>query len=109
MCFIANALEQAQSTRIERQLQGQRPVGAINLFLFLRQSDNRKVMLSQSLQLAACGGELAFSTIDNDEIGQTNVRLRIADCGLRTGQAFRNFECILLRIFRGVHARFRKR
>src|SRR5207248_3144662 len=83
MHFIANALEQAQSTRIERQLQGQRPAGAINLFVFLRQSDNRKVMQSQSLQLAACRGELAFSTIDNDEIGQPNVRLRIADCGLR--------------------------
>src|SRR5213080_903858 len=79
MCFIANALKQAQSTRIERQLQGQRPAGAINLFVFLRQSDNRKVMQSQSLQLAACRGELAFSTIDNDEIGQTNIRLRIAD------------------------------
>jgi hypothetical protein len=73
MCFIANALEQTQSAGIDRQLKRQRPAGPINLLVFLREPDNRQIMQSEPLQLAACRRKLPFSAIDDDEIRKTNV------------------------------------
>src|SRR5207302_8820753 len=61
MCFIANALEQTQSTGIHWQLKRQRPGRSINLLVFLGEPDNRQIMQSKPLQFAACRGELAFS------------------------------------------------
>jgi len=49
MCFVANALEQTQSAGIDRQLKWQCPAWSINLLVFLGESDNRKIMQTESL------------------------------------------------------------
>src|SRR5260370_1981609 len=102
MCFIANALEQTQSAGIDRQLQRQRPAGPINLLVFLREPDNGEIMQSEPLQLATCRRKLAFPAVDNNEISKTNVRLQIEARGLRIRQTMREFERILLRVFRSI-------
>ena len=68
MCFVADALKQAQGARIHRKLQRHRPVQPVNFFVFFRQADDRKIMQTQSLQLATRRGKLAFSSIDNDQV-----------------------------------------
>ena len=72
MGFVTDALKQAQSAGIHRKLQRQRPAGSVNLLVFLRQANDRQIVQPQSLQLAARGGELAFPSIDNDQIRQAN-------------------------------------
>ena len=69
MCFIADALKQSQGRRIHWKSQWQCAAGSINLLVFFRQTDNRKIVQAQSLQFSAGGRELAFSSIDNDQIG----------------------------------------
>ena len=49
MCFVTNALEQTQSAGIDRQLKRQGPARSINLLVFLGESDNRKIMQTESL------------------------------------------------------------
>ena len=72
MGFVTDALKQAQSAGIHWKLQRQRPARPVNLLVFLRQADDRQIVQPQSLQLAARGGELAFPSIDNDQIRQAN-------------------------------------
>ena len=69
MCFVSNALEQSQRRGIHWKSQRQRAARSINLFVFFGQTDDGKVVQSQSLQFAAGGRELAFSSIDNDQVG----------------------------------------
>src|SRR6266550_5777930 len=73
MGFVANTLEQAQSTGIDRQLQRQRPARPVNFFMFFRQANNRQIMQSEPLQLTARRRQLTLSAVDNDEIGEANV------------------------------------
>src|SRR4029077_16210999 len=63
--------------RIHWKSQRQCAAGSINLFVFFRQTDDWKVVQSQSLQFTAGCRELAFSSIDNDQVGQANIRLRL--------------------------------
>src|ERR1700730_2025740 len=72
--LVANSLEQSQRAGVNRQLQRQGPARPVNLLMFLGQADNREIVKTESLQLAAGGGELTFPTIDNNEIRQTNER-----------------------------------
>src|SRR4029077_11424737 len=72
--LVTNSLEQSQRARVDRQLKRQGPARPINLLMFLGQADNREIVKTESLQLAAGGGELTFPTIDNNEIRQTNER-----------------------------------
>src|SRR6266540_905435 len=72
MGFVADALKQAQSAGIHWKLQRQRPARPVNLFVFLRQADDWQIMQPQSLQFTTRGGKLAFPSIDNDQIRQTN-------------------------------------
>src|SRR6266576_1754360 len=72
--LIANSLKQSQGARVDRQLQRQGPARPVNLLMLLGQADDREIMKTESLQLAAGGRELTFPTIDNNEIRQTNER-----------------------------------
>ena len=72
MGFVTDALKQAQGSRIHWKLQRKRPARPVNLLVFLGQADDRQIVQPQSLQLAARGGELAFPSIDNDQIRQAN-------------------------------------
>src|SRR5437660_11451332 len=71
--LVANSLEQSQRAGVDRQLQRQGPARPVNLFMLLGQTDDREIMKTESLQLAAGGGELTFPTIDDDEVRKTNV------------------------------------
>ena len=79
MGFVTDSLEQVQRARVVGQSQGQGTAGAVNFFVFLGQTDNRQLVQTKSLQLAAGGRELSFSAIDDNQIRQPNVGLRIAD------------------------------
>src|SRR5437667_2047228 len=72
MCLVADALKQTQRTGIHWKSQRQRAARSIDLLAFLRQADNRKIVQTQSLQLSARSGELAFAAIDNDQIRKAN-------------------------------------
>src|SRR5262249_6102560 len=88
MRLVANALEQSQGARVEWKLQRQAPSRPVNLFSFLGQADNGKIMQAQSLQFTAGGRELAFSAIDNNQIGQANGnKTRVIPSG------FEEFRC----------------
>ena len=69
MRFIPNALKQTQGRRIHWKSQRQCAAGSINLLVFFRQTDDWKVVQAQSLQFTAGGRELAFSSIDDDQVG----------------------------------------
>ena len=71
--FVANSLEQSQRAGVDRQLQRQGSARPVNLLMLLGQADDREIMKTESLQLAAGGGELTFPTIDDDEVRKTNV------------------------------------
>ena len=55
MRLIADALKQSQGRRIHWKSQRQCAAGSINLLVFFRQTDNRKIVQSQSLQFTASG------------------------------------------------------
>ena len=55
MRLIADALKQSQGRRIHRKSQRQCAAGSINLLVFFRQTDNRKIVQAQSLQFTAGG------------------------------------------------------
>ena len=55
MCLVSNALKQTQGRRIHWKSQRQCAAGSVNLFVFFRQTDNRKIVQAQSLQFTAGG------------------------------------------------------
>ena len=55
MRLIAAALKQSQGRRIHWKSQRQCAAGPINLLVFFRQTDNRKIVQAQSLQFTAGG------------------------------------------------------
>jgi hypothetical protein len=55
MGLIADALKQSQGRRIHWKSQRQSVAGSINLLVFFRQTDNRKLVQAQSLQFTAGG------------------------------------------------------
>ena len=55
MRLVSNALKQTQGRRIHWKSQRQCAAGSINLLVFFRQTDNRKIVQAQSLQFAAGG------------------------------------------------------
>src|SRR6266513_581121 len=89
MGFITDALKQSQSAR-----------RSINLLVFLRKAYDGKIVQPEALQFTTRSRELAFSSIDNDEIRETNERLRIPDSGKRIGfQPTRCVKRVVLRVF----------
>ena len=72
MGFVTDALKEAQTAGVHWKLQRQRSARAVNLLVFLRQADDREIVQTQSLQFATRGRELAFPSIDNDQIRQAN-------------------------------------
>ena len=56
--------------------------------MFFGQADDGEIVETQSLQLATRRRKLPFPSIDDDEVGKTNERWGIADCGLRDRIAF---------------------
>ena len=55
MRFIADALKQSQGRGIHWKSQRQCSTRSINLLVFFRQTDNRKIVQAQSLQFTAGG------------------------------------------------------
>ena len=55
MRLIADALKQSQGRRIHWKSQRQCAAGSINLLVFFRQTDDRKIVQAQSLQFTAGG------------------------------------------------------
>ncbi len=55
MRLIADALKQSQGRRIHWKSQRQCAARSINLFVFFRQADNRKIVQAKSLQFTAGG------------------------------------------------------
>ena len=70
--FVADALEQTQRAGIGRQLQRHRAARPVNFFKLFCEPDDRKIVKAEPLKFATGGGELAFATIDNDEIRQAD-------------------------------------
>jgi hypothetical protein len=55
MRLVADALKQSQGRRIHWEPQRQRAAGSINILVFFRQTENRKIVQSQALQFTAGG------------------------------------------------------
>ena len=55
MRFIPDALKQSQGRGIHWKPDRQCPAGAVNLLVFFRQPDDRKIMQTESLQFTASG------------------------------------------------------
>jgi len=68
--FVANALEHFQGAAGVREEERKRVAGAVDFLKFFGEADDRQFVQAEALQLAASGGELAFATIDDDEIGE---------------------------------------
>jgi hypothetical protein len=55
MRLVSDPLKQSQGRRIHWKSQWQCAAGSINLLMFFRQTDNRKIVQAQSLQFTAGG------------------------------------------------------
>jgi len=73
MGFIADALEQLEGAAVFGEADGNRAPGAVNFFEFLGEADDGQFVQAEALEFAAGGAELAFSAIDDDEVGELSL------------------------------------
>src|SRR5437762_12827983 len=70
--FVPHMLDQQQRWRVGGEPQGMVPSGQVNLLFALGQCRDRELFVSWAqdvLQSPAGGGELAFSAVDQNEMG----------------------------------------
>ena len=71
--FIADALQELEGAAVVGEADGNRPPGAVDLFEFFGEADDGEFVQAEALELAAGGAELAFSAIDDDEVGELSL------------------------------------
>src|SRR5436190_20022955 len=70
MRFVAHALQQLERSRLVTQPQRLADAGAVDFFEFLREPDDWNILQPEFLKLGTSGIELAFATINDDEVGK---------------------------------------
>lgn len=67
--FVADALEEFESAGMTAEAKGKRSVRQVNFFEFFCQTNDGNLFQSQFLKFAKSGIELAFASVNKNEVG----------------------------------------